>query len=384
VRLLGPAGRGLMGAIVSWVTILGGVGSLSLGQIAIHRAARNRGRPWLSETMASLLGFTVLLSVLGFAATAVAFRMSAGGPLKDLPAVVCALGIAQLPLVLWELFGSSLLIGVDALPAYNRAFITGRTASLVALVLFVPLLKWGVNGALLSTLVGQLVICGLVFRELLRHADGPLRPSASVSAELMGDGARLHFSTLGLGWVNSAAVLLVQSHRGAAQTGFFALASDLITILIIFSQASLQTLSSDAAVRGPEQSWLLTKTLLPRMMAVTAAVAGVAALLAGPAVRLVVGADYLPAVPLFRILLLTLIPQIFAMAMTPQWVTRGLFWQASVSMAAASAGNLLLAWLWVPRYGAVGAVWASVAAFALVLAVNVVFVFWIDRRQRLS
>ncbi|HEX4382554.1 MAG TPA: oligosaccharide flippase family protein [Myxococcales bacterium] len=378
-RLLGPSGRGAMAAIISWVTLLSSVGSLSLGQIAIHRAARHRGRPWLSETMGSLLGFTALLSALGFAGTGFAFYLGAAGPLKDLPPAVCALGVLQLPLVLWDLFGSSLLIAVDALLAYNRALIIGRTLSLLALLVFVPLLGFGVNGALLASLLGQFAVAALAFRSLLVHADGPLRPSASVTAELIGGGARLHFSALGLSWVNSATALLVQTQRGAAQTGFFTLANDMAAILIIFSQATLQMLSSDAAVRGPAQSWQLTKTLLPRLLAVTAAIMAVSALLARPAVALVLGAAYADAVPLFQILLLTLLPQTFAMAMAPQWVTRGLFWQSSAGMMLVAALNLFLARLWVPLHGATGAVWASVAAFALVGVINLGFVLWISR-----
>jgi enterobacterial common antigen flippase len=379
-RLLGPAGRGAMAAIISWVTLLSSVGSLSLGQIAIHRAARNRGRPWLSETMGSLLGFTLLLSVLGFAGTAIAFRLGASGPLKDLPLAVCVLGILQLPLVLWDLFGSSLLIAVDALKAYNRALIAGRTLGLLALLLFVLGLHWGVNGALLASLTGQFAVAALAFRSLMVHADGPLRVSSSVTAELIGGGARLHFSALGLSWVNSATALLVQTQRGQVQTGFFTLANDMAAILIIFSQATLQMLSSDAATRGPEQSWRLTKRLLPRLLAVTVGIIAVSALLAGPSVALVLGAAYADAVPLFRVLLLTLLPQTFAMAMAPQWVTRGLFWQASAGMVLVAGLNLLLARLWVPLHGATGAVWASVAAFALVGCINLGFVLWISRQ----
>jgi PST family polysaccharide transporter len=109
-----------------------------------------------------------------------------------------------------------------------------------------------------------------------------------------------------------------------------------------------------------------------------AALVGAAA--AAPVVKLVGGTEYASAVAVLQILLLTVIGQTFAVVMAPQWIGRGLFWQASLLTLATGALNVVLNLLVIPRYSMVGAAWVSVVTYLFAMVFNLVFAIRIDRR----
>jgi O-antigen/teichoic acid export membrane protein len=93
-----------------------------------------------------------------------------------------------------------------------------------------------------------------------------------------------------------------------------------------------------------------------------------AALLAGRVVPAIFGATFAASVPLLRWLLLPALAGSVVTMLTPQWVGRGLF--LTMSLFSIAAGVLVLGanLALVPRHGAMGAVWAGVAVYALALA----------------
>src|ERR1017187_8589915 len=72
-RALGPEGRGVVATAVTWALLLATVGHLSLGQVAIHRAAGKPVPEWLGTTLAALLAMTASVVVIGWAVAAVIY-----------------------------------------------------------------------------------------------------------------------------------------------------------------------------------------------------------------------------------------------------------------------------------------------------------------------
>jgi O-antigen/teichoic acid export membrane protein len=113
------------------------------------------------------------------------------------------------------------------------------------------------------------------------------------------------------------------------------------------------------------------------------ALVSAAAFFAAPlAVRVLGGAAFAPAVPIFRILLLSMLGMTVSAVMGSQWIARGLFAQVSaiaVTLAVISvAGN----WLVVPAFGIGGAAWLTVGVYMLAFLVNGGLAVRIDRRIR--
>ena len=110
--------------------------------------------------------------------------------------------------------------------------------------------------------------------------------------------------------------------------------------------------------------------------------AGIAYFLAPLAVDLLAGREFRGAVPLFRILLLTVLGSALAGATISQWVARGLF--VSLTAYGLAVGLFTVAGLYavIPRYGLYGAAWLAVATSAFSVAVNGGIVLWIENRWK--
>ena len=104
--------------------------------------------------------------------------------------------------------------------------------------------------------------------------------------------------------------------------------------------------------------------------------------LASPVVQFLAGEDFLPAVKVFRILLLGVAGMTFASVMGSQWIGRGMFWQVSVITVASGGVNILASYFIIPEYGMIGAAWITVAIFLLAVLINGVFALWVERNYR--
>src|SRR6266480_4453413 len=128
---LGPEGRGVVATAVTWSLLFSTVGYLSLGQVALHRGTAKDPSEWLGTTLAALMFMTAVVSVGGWTVAAVIYAASGGAAYGHIPVYALALGFLTLPFLVWEQYGSLLLMALGRVNVYNRAEIAGRTVGIV-------------------------------------------------------------------------------------------------------------------------------------------------------------------------------------------------------------------------------------------------------------
>jgi len=128
--------------------------------------------------------------------------------------------------------------------------------------------------------------------------------------------------------------------------------------------------------KGVQQKARVTRDSLV-VMAFVSAVAFFAAPLA---VRLLGGAAFAPAVPIFRILLLSMLGMTVSAVMGSQWISRGLFAQVSIIAVTLATIAVVANWLVVPTFGMYGAAWVTVGLYTLALFINGGLAVLISRR----
>jgi O-antigen/teichoic acid export membrane protein len=99
-------------------------------------------------------------------------------------------------------------------------------------------------------------------------------------------------------------------------------------------------------------------------------------------VLLLAGSSFLPAVPLFRLQLLTALGMTVAAVMAPQWIGRGFFRLASAITLLVGTLNISLSLWLVPSLGMWGAAWANVATYLFAILGNGSFALWCELRAR--
>src|SRR5262249_38823367 len=109
-RLLGPDGRGQLAVISSWATIFATCAHLSLGQVAIHLAAERKDQNWLADALPILVLWCVIGSIIAWAAIFVLYTVTDGKPFGGVDRTALVLGLLTVPLLVWEQYGTSLLV----------------------------------------------------------------------------------------------------------------------------------------------------------------------------------------------------------------------------------------------------------------------------------
>ena len=97
---------------------------------------------------------------------------------------------------------------------------------------------------------------------------------------------------------------------------------------------------------------------------------------------LVVGEPFRPVIPVFRLLLVSVLLRTFPTLMNPQWIGRGLFRQSAAVALLVGLTSVIGDVLLIPRFGVIGAAAGSIAGGAVCLAFSVGLAYRIETRPR--
>src|SRR6266508_1338874 len=382
-RFLGPQGRGVIAAATSWVALFVTFGHFSLANVIVYLLGGQERARLLPVVTGSAMALTAAMTLLGWTIAAAMYLLTAGRIFQHIAPAVLIIAFAGLPFLLWLENGNSLLIVLGDLKRLNFAQAAGTTIGLILVTLAVGVWKGGVAAALAATLVSYVVMVGLGLTRIVA-ASRPLSVSRPILRELLSGGFRLHLAAVSTFFFTNIAVILLNEFRPVAEAGFFQLAMQLTLAMQVVPMAIAIVAYSIVMRDGADRAWREHRMLVLQTM-LYAAVAAVVAYVAAPiVVRLLAGRAFQPAVPVFRIMALSIFGMSLAAVMTPQWIARGYFIRVALlalfAAAVGVAGNYVL----VPRYGMAACAWVMVTSYTIQFAVNVAFAFWIDRRARLE
>ena len=372
-RLLGPEGRGQVATITTWVGMFSAFACLSLGPVALNRIANDQQQQRFGSLLGSLLLLATVLTLAGWLVALGIYGYSPEGAFKGLAVTPLVVGFLALPFMIWEQYGSSLLMGLERIRTYNRYQVIGRTVSVASVFVLVGGFGLGVAGALEASLLGQVIVAvggiGVLFA-FARNKGLVWRPEKSEIKALLTGGAKLHLNAIGSFLFTSANILILNNYHGAEQTGYFQLATQLLGVLMIIPQGAGMVMFGKVTSLGPNGAWPHNKRLLVQITLGMVASSAVAALLAPWGITLLAGEAFRPAVEPFQWMLLGLIGMTFSTVMAPQWIGRGYFWQAAGLTSFVGAINLAANFWLIPLHGMQGAVYAFLGTYAFSIVAN--------------
>jgi O-antigen/teichoic acid export membrane protein len=380
-RYLGPSGRGVFVAAVGWVTLFSTVGHLSLGQVIVHIATRAGADTWLPRVLGSALAVMTTVTLAGWVIAAALYAATGGELFQHIAPGVLVAAMAALPLMIWLENGNGILLSLDRLPVMNVAQVAGSTVLLLLTFVVLGVFHLDVKAALLALLCAQAVTAAISFGHLFRRAP-VLGVAGEAVRELLGGSAKLHLNAVGTYLFTQANVLILNYYRTPRETAYYQLAVQLVTGLQIIPLAAGAVAFSMVTKEGPDAAWPRHKRLLLQILLLMTGIAAVAWLVAPFAVRIAFGAEFLPTVPLFRLLLTGVLGMTLSMVMASQWIARGLFLQAAGITLTIGALTVMANLLVVPRYGSFGAASVTVGTYAATMLANVMMALWIERASK--
>lgn len=379
-RYLGPEGRGTVAAITTWVGLFSTFGYLSLGQVAIYRAAQNQDEEWFPKTFGALVFFTLTLTSLSCLIAYGLYFFNNGKLYGELPSLALLLGFTMLPLMIWEQYSSSLLMAIDHLRVYNKAQIVGRTIGLFAVVLLVGLLGWGIFGAITANILAQSVVALIGIKLLWKRSFNHLVIDYIEIKSMLSGGLKLHLNAIGTFLFSQSNILILNAYASKAEVGWYQFAFQLVGIMLIIPQAASMVFYSRMGPIGPDRFWPEQKKMGLQVLALMVALSIIAYILAPWAIPLVAGDSFKESVGVFRWSLPAILGMSFSTLMANQWIGRGLFIQASILTVISGLVSIILNYILIPIYGMMGSVWVTIIIYlGIIFIVNLIMVILCER-----
>jgi O-antigen/teichoic acid export membrane protein/SAM-dependent methyltransferase len=369
-RVLGPDGLGML-TVMMTIGLLGvQLGNLGLPSAVAYYAATDRRR------LASLIGGSLLCG-LGFGSVIAVGLMTLFRLLPALSPIasptLLATALAWIPFGLLVSLLLGVLLGLERMRMYNGVQVAQSAAGFAIVLTLFAAGRASVTGFYFASFVPLIIVSGALVVLLARGEHGGIEvPSRALVESAAGYGFRAYLALLFSFTVLRFDLLMVSRMLGETAAGQYAVAAaggDLITLPC----AALGTVLF-GAVAGSGVRWDFVRRVTGQAALALLPVVIIAALLAGPAVRLVLGEEYMPAVAVIRWLL----PGLYFLGINTilmhYFAATGMPVVTVVAPAAASVLNIALNLVLLPRVGIEGAAIASTIAYALMLGVSLAYV----------
>jgi len=363
-RSLGPEGYGIVAYVLSWVAVLSAVTGLGVERIVVREvsAAAERGVPSIAR---GLVGETSRVTAL---VGAVSVLLASGIVyLLELPPILTLAFWVALPLAILEPLSR---LRMAALQGLGRVLL-GQVPELLVrpgLMLAGITLAWAlgpdplspavaVGISLLSALLGWALGDQLLRAALKGSASSAPPPWISLAAPLLLVQI-LHVVT------NRADIIILGMFRPAADVGVFNVAARLAELLgmaLIATNFVLAPRLSRAWTRGDLTTAQHLLTRATRGVALVSLLMAAALGVMGPWILVLYGSDFAGAFPPLLILVGGRLASAVFGSLGIVLVTAGREGALLAGVAAGAATNLLLNFLLIPSYGAMGAAVATSA-----------------------
>ena len=380
-RWLGPHGRGLVATVIAWSTLSSSIAYLSLGQVAIHLSIQRDPKTWLPSMLGTLGRIACVICVIGWIVGIGVYVATGGAAFHPLTAPLLIMALVCFPLLVWEQYGSALLMATDRVDVYNRAQVLGRTVGLVAMLAMLAI-GAGVTAVVGAIVFGQAVTSFTGMRALLRLAGDRLRYEARLARKLIGRGARLHANAVGAVAIANADALLLSHFRGATEAGEYQVAVQLLLMILFVAQAASTVMMSQVAQLGADAAWATQRKILTLIALLLVGMVGMGVLLAEPIVHLAFGAAFHRSTGIFRIVLLSTFGGASSSLLASQWVGRGYFTLVACIALVTAIANIAANLVVISRYGMYGSAWVLLGTSVVALACNIAMVCHCERRRR--
>jgi O-antigen/teichoic acid export membrane protein len=380
-RTGGPAAVGTYALLRVLPGIVGLVVSSGLpGAVPYFLAGASRGYPRLRGT---LIALAVGSGLLGTALWAASVPLLHATIFSDVaPALLILAGLTVLTQLLFAT-SKACLQGLDDLPATNWAIFLEEFVFLPA---YLALHLAGVDQyvAIVAALLIADVAPTLIASARLARVGfftAPGRPASALVAKVSAFGARGQVGNL-LSLLNYRLdFVILAAMTGPVVLGGYAVASKFAELLRLPSLSLFWVLYPRFAKDDPEQAESRARRLIPRAGLLTAAGAVPLALAAGFVVPAVYGEAFRPAIVPAQIILLGLFAEGAAGVITAFLYGRGRPGLNSLVTGGGLVVTVVLDLLLIPQYGAVGAAWASAAAYLSTTGMLVIWFFRLSRQR---
>jgi O-antigen/teichoic acid export membrane protein len=369
-RWLGPEGKGLIAAVMVFPSMLLSVADLGVRQASIYFIGK---KVYPFEKIVGVLTFAWLFVTIVGSAAALGLMMTVGH--DDAPLGIMLLAAGSLPLTLLTTYANGIFLGNQMVGVMSRITRMTVVQTLLVSILLVYVLGMGVAGAMLATILGQVVASVYALSRLLKLA--PIRPhwDGKLLIDLVSKGVLYSLSMFVMKLNYSADLILMQRLTTLEQIGLYTVGVSIAQLIwMVPTVLSSVVFSRSANAKDPEAFSRNVAKLYRVISLFGLLVLGFLFFTMPYILPLLYGEKFATSVPVMQILLVGVWAMVATKTINGDFAGRGRPLLMLAVMLPSLILNIGLNLYLLPRYGAIGAAYASSVTYTL-SAIGVAFQF---------
>ncbi|NTV84121.1 MAG: oligosaccharide flippase family protein [Bacteroidales bacterium] len=360
-RKLGPGGFGIYSAILVIPLLVVSFAQLGIRGSSIYHVGKKQFSP--RDIVAGILLILVMTSVLGIIITGAGFLFLDD---ENYSRLYIVLVLLMIPFRLAMAYFGGIFIGNEQIGKSNFMNWFSEVIHLIAVIAFVWLLEWQIAGALLALLISHVLIAGWALFNLHKEFKLHMRFQPQVIRSLLSMGFLFALSFVVIQLNFRIDILLLRELSSLEEVGYYSLGVSIAEKLWQLPFAIGIVLMSRTANATDQEAINKTTAKLVRVSFVAGLLASVAMIAVSPwVVPAIWGEQFRPSILVIQ----SILPGILFISVFRVLSSRlSGIGKPQVSIYVflpALVINVLLNLLWIPDYGAFGAVLATNVSYTL-------------------
>ena len=360
-RVLGPEKNGVIAALLVYPSLFMSIGSLGIRQSTTYFLGKGIfSEDQIKRAITQIWLFTTILSVV------VCFflirYLSKSG--DDLWLVILA--ILPIPFALFNTYNSGIFLGKNQIGVFNKINWIPTLFILAITAILVWWLSFGISGYLLALIIGPLFISGvLLFKNKFIRAFS-FNFNRDIIKQMLSLGLVYAFALLVVNLNYKIDVILLDNLSSAFETGIYSKGVSITEYLWQIPMLLSTVVFARSAVSKDDKAFSLKVTQLLRLSIVAIGFASLILFLVSKfVIVLLYGESFVGSVMVLNTLLPGVLLLTIFKVINMDLSGKGKPWVSLKAMIPALIVNVVLNFIFIPKYGAVGAAIASTISYSI-------------------
>jgi|GEM_PF-2985546 len=358
-RALGPEQRGEWALLLTVNFLLANV--LSLGSVQALTVFAAKRYSSLKSIHTVAIAVSLLAALVSLLAYALFGQLVGATLLHGVEPHNILLAVLLVPLTLYANIWEGLATGLEEIVVLNLFKFLQLIFGLIIPALTLLVFDVGLSGLLMTWLGGVAFLAAARAAWLFRRARGGFSWDPSIIKRTASFGSQIYLSFILAVILGQADVFMLNSYRGNTEVGYYAVAMGLAMRVVLATGALSTAINARMSSGLADEVATMTARLIRCLLGPALLLAVFLSLLAPLIVEVLYGREYIPSIGPFILLLFAMIAKTATQFLSLYLVNQRERPNISSAINAASLLlGLLLLYLLVPPYGAVGAALALV------------------------
>jgi O-antigen/teichoic acid export membrane protein len=372
-RWLGPEGVGVMALSALMQNFALRFGNLGFGSGFSFFIAQ--GKTSGKKVLGLAFGLCVFVGVVSIVILMLIWKQDFS-PWQKMPAAIFFVSLVSIFPFFMNYLLSMILSGHLDIRATNVSEVIRIFCFLSLLFVFVIVLNWGVLGAVCADLIAQLADFFYLLAQVRRKQDTPVTEGAGSSklkllAEIWKYG-RWNYSIMFFNfYIGELPIMFLSYFYPYNIVGFFSMGRGLMEKTRILPNAFSQALFPYTAASEEKIAVNRTNILCRNFLVITGCIVIALVVFIRPLIILLYGKSFLPVIPVFYALIPAILLWPFSQFLAVHMAGFGNPKRVFLRSLCALPGCILACFIFIPRFGAVGAAFSVSIVYVILAAVSV-------------